>query len=131
MSDLNLIADAIRDYLGERCSDFDPGCLCCRAWAEYDEITALDGQPMLSGWRLIETAPTDGTWVLCFGTLEDEGGDYDKERKIFTAQFTNFCNGARREKGWWQFAWFDGGFYGRCKPTHWMPLPPAPGKEEA
>ena len=39
MSDL--IADAIREYWGERCPDFEPGCPCCRAWIEYDEITRL------------------------------------------------------------------------------------------
>ena len=32
---------AIYHVWGERCSDFEPGCPCCRAWAEHDQITKL------------------------------------------------------------------------------------------
>ena len=32
---------AIYHVWGERCSDFEPECLTCKAWAEYDEIDRL------------------------------------------------------------------------------------------
>lgn len=76
-----------------------------------------------AGWQDISTAPRDGTWILvkCDGDI-DEGDD-----RLISAQWTNNLNG--RTTDWhWQFAWFDGGYYGHVEPTHWMPLP-APPKE--
>lgn len=32
---------AVAHVWGERCSDFGPECLCCRAWAEFDQIATL------------------------------------------------------------------------------------------
>lgn len=32
---------AVAHVWGERCSDFEPECLCCRAWAEFDQIATL------------------------------------------------------------------------------------------
>ena len=29
---------AIAHVWGERCSDYEPGCPCCDAWAEYDRL---------------------------------------------------------------------------------------------
>lgn len=29
---------AIAETWGERCPDFEPGCPCCDAWKEYDEM---------------------------------------------------------------------------------------------
>lgn len=74
-------------------------------------------------WQPIETAPKDGTWVLVYG---DGADDEAEQRKIAVAQFTNYLNG--RTTDWhWQFAWYDGGYYGVFdNPTHWMPLPEAP-----
>ena len=36
-----LLEEAISEYFGERCPDFEPGCPCCRAWAEFDETERL------------------------------------------------------------------------------------------
>lgn len=36
-----LIAEAITEQFGERCSDFEPGCFCCQAWAAFDAILSL------------------------------------------------------------------------------------------
>ena len=80
---------------------------------------ALAAQPAPSGWRPIETAPKDKTRVIvakygAHSPLHEKAGD---------------C--------WWACkAYFDGdcwtdGMDDLCTPTHWMPLPPAPGKEEA
>lgn len=35
----SLIAEAITDYLGERCPEYAEGCFCCEAWAEFDRLT--------------------------------------------------------------------------------------------
>lgn len=37
----NLIEEAIREHWGERCPDFDPGCLGCLAWKAVDELASL------------------------------------------------------------------------------------------
>jgi hypothetical protein len=79
-------------------------------------------------WQPIDTAPNDGTWILLYGGNcgEDE---YDGGSRIVSAQWTRFLNGQKMVKGHWQFAWFDGGYYGEYKnPTHWMPLPAGPDK---
>lgn len=76
---------------------------------------------MKIGWQPIETAPKDGTWVLVWGGETDEMMDISREecRRVVTAQYSYVR---------WQFAWFDGGFYGKFDkpPTHWMPLPEPP-----
>lgn len=37
------LEEAIREYWGERCPDFEPGCPCCRAWAEFDQLNEKAG----------------------------------------------------------------------------------------
>lgn len=34
-----LIVEAVVEHWGERCSEFDADCFCCKAWKEYDELT--------------------------------------------------------------------------------------------
>jgi hypothetical protein len=36
----DLIADAITQAFGERCPDHEPGCFCCEAWKQYDDLKA-------------------------------------------------------------------------------------------
>lgn len=58
----------------------------------------------MSAWQPIETAPKDGTYVLC--------GAPGSTATVY------FWNGA---------AWDDGDFFSNeTWPTHWMPLPSAP-----
>lgn len=79
-------------------------------------------------WQPIETAPKDGTWILVYCDDPDdmyEALDDSFENRPVSAQWTTNLNGLTVE-GHWQFAWFDGGYYGDCKPTHWMPLPEPP-----
>ena len=79
-------------------------------------------------WQPIETAPKDGTWVLVYG---DGTKDERENGKIAVAQYTNWRNGVTHKEGWWQFAWYDGGYYGQFNnPTHWAPLPEAPTDED-
>ena len=78
----------------------------------------------MSEWKPIETAPKDGTWILITGgTTKDESED----RSIAVAQYTDYLNGRKCDRWHWQFAWYDGGYYGWYEnPTHWMHLPEPP-----
>lgn len=62
-------------------------------------------------WRLIDTAPRDGTFLLLFAASGDE--------------VSALCpyQVARWTHGNWESE--DARLIG--KPTHWMPLPPPPG----
>lgn len=88
---------------------------------------ALGSNDGLGAWQPIETAPRDGTWVMLAGGAcdEDEGGS---DGRPVVAQWTNYLNGRTAPNyGRWQFAWYDGGYYGAYnEPTHWMPLPAPP-----
>ena len=33
---MKLIKKAIKEYYGKRCPDFEPECIVCQAWAEFD-----------------------------------------------------------------------------------------------
>ena len=35
---MNLIEQAIESYWGERCSDYEEGCVVCEAWRDYDNL---------------------------------------------------------------------------------------------
>jgi hypothetical protein len=74
----------------------------------------------MSEWKDISTAPKDGTWVLISGGSIWYGWSGDTIPTCVVGQFLPTSNS-------WQFAWYDGGFYGEYEtPTHWMPLPPPP-----
>lgn len=69
------------------------------------------GNQVVQGWKSIETAPRDGSQVLVFCDASDipiSGGYWYKKEKCW------ICGGYMRK----QFP-----------PTHWMPLPPAPGQQ--
>lgn len=77
-------------------------------------------------WQPIETAPMDGTWVLLTGGSINYGWDGDTTPEVVSAQYSHELNFAKAD-GHWQFAWYDGGYYGMYpNPTHWMPLPGKP-----
>ena len=54
----SLLEEAIREYFGERCPDFEPGCPCCRAWAEFDSVERL--RAALHGICLFQGLDDDG-----------------------------------------------------------------------
>ena len=35
---MNLIKRAMLEYWGERCDDYEEGCVVCDAWREYDNL---------------------------------------------------------------------------------------------
>lgn len=72
-------------------------------------------------WRPIETAPKDGTIILVYGYWDGELSEKDIEREVWKAHFN---------LGTWCL---DGSeFYAVeiANPTHWMPLPEPPKKEQ-
>jgi hypothetical protein len=80
----------------------------------------------MTTWQPIETAPGDKTWILLAGGGIRYGWDGHTQPACVVGQWTTTLNG-RRTKGHWQFAWYDGGYYGEYEnPTHWMPLPEPP-----
>lgn len=42
---------AVYHVWGERCPDFEPECLTCKAWAEYDEIERLRAALHIIAWE--------------------------------------------------------------------------------
>jgi hypothetical protein len=53
------VAEAITDYLGERCSDYDPACPTCRAWEAYDSIIRDDENHKATVERCIAVAEAE------------------------------------------------------------------------
>lgn len=41
----NLVEEAVTEYFGERCPEYEPGCACCEGWKQYDKLV-MDGD-----WR--------------------------------------------------------------------------------
>lgn len=108
---------------------------------------ALAAQPAPSEWRPIETAPKDGTrMLLAYQTpykkwrrviafyapkLAIEGNDYGSD----WCEYDEATDRYFLPEGWYECIenWDDYSSVHMTgvEPTHWMPLPPAPGKEEA
>ena len=36
----NLVEEAVTEYFGERCPEYEPGCACCEGWKQYDVMRA-------------------------------------------------------------------------------------------
>jgi hypothetical protein len=104
-----------------------------------DRIAALSSQPEeRGGWRLIESAPKDGTVVLLFCPRGDgsEGSTYRltcghwDEEPGGTTEYRDADGryiGQDDRDAWAGWISFDGGFSEETMlPTHWKPLPPPP-----
>lgn len=54
------IAESIEEAFGARCPEFEPGCHCCRAWAQYDDLRndALEEAAKVAEWA--HMVPPDG-----------------------------------------------------------------------
>ncbi len=78
-------------------------------------------------WRSIESAPKDGTWILLSGGAIRYGWDGGAPPHCVAGQWTHHLNGRELDEGRWQFAWYDGGYYGEYEnPALWQPLPVPP-----
>jgi len=38
---INKIKEAITNYFGKRCGEYEKGCACCEAWKQFDELEDL------------------------------------------------------------------------------------------
>jgi hypothetical protein len=86
----------------------------------------------VSGWQPIETAPKDGTWILCWSVTKDEEPKYPQRVKLWfwdqhrsRSRYTKYNPGGH---GAWSYDdkilhQSSGEEY---EPTHWMPLPEPP-----
>ena len=53
------VEEAITDYWGERCPDYEPECPTCQAWAEYDKMV-LNG-PHIVVFNELDLPTTEST----------------------------------------------------------------------
>jgi len=81
-------------------------------------------RPTDTGWRDIATAPKDGTEVLLWAvTFAGEiSGPVESRGPIIGSFSDGLSDFAGND--WWDVP--SATYASWCKPTHWMPLPPAP-----
>jgi len=80
----------------------------------------------VEGWRTIDSAPKDGTWVILGGTSEIEMIDeYNPALHDYGTSAGDLRMAiCRYQKGSWRDQWDD--YYGPEYPSHWMPIPQPP-----
>lgn len=94
---------------------------CLSARAEVERLNELANDPyrLSNGWRPIDTAPMDGTDILCW-CVEPE---FEGEENPHTEQRVCFFGQMQEDYSCWM------SHYGyEQRPTHWMPLPNPPTK---
>ena len=113
---------ALRAY-AEACSATHPQ-LAADLKARFGEAQPVAVPP----WQPIETAPKDGTEVLLYAPGRLTYGAWTEPSDVPEIKYRD---GFAPEPEWEEFAPFwsswDGGFTEDHPPTHWMPLPAAPG----
>lgn len=67
----NPVAEAITKYWGDRCSNYEPNCPCCEAWAKYDAMTSTSAEPVA-----YQVAMSDGRWGTIFHHPDKPIGDH-------------------------------------------------------
>lgn len=80
-------------------------------------------------WRPIDTAPRDGTMILCWSTIW-AGEISNPDEREGLAYVAYYASGKSDYLGeWWNVHGGDA-YSAWIQPTHWMPLPTPPeGKE--
>ena len=76
----------------------------------------------MTEWQPIETAPRDGTRILAFLPGTNPEDDFHAPEDVMIVSWDEHC-----EHG---FGWLidqEENLAAWCNPTHWMPLPSAPG----
>ncbi len=86
------------------------------------DLSALSAQVQdVAGWQPIETAPKDGRTILAYFPLEGLGKDWERVMPV------KYRESMMPEP--WIFAGRAASSYS-TGPTHWMPLPAVPAKQE-
>lgn len=84
----------------------------------YEEMLAA-APKQTDGWTPIETAPRDGTYFMATSQPS-------QEMHVFTCCWSAYHPNAKGKE-----CWRNSRICGdKLNPTHWMPLPPAPKKED-
>lgn len=79
---------------------------------------------MSDEWLPIETAPKDGTKILAWGYLHDDGGPYFEDMRSFMGEMPQeLLVRWSDDYGAWQDRMGGGSYAGL---THWQPLPEPP-----
>ena len=85
---MNLIEQAIESYWGERCSDYEEGCVVCEAWRDYDNLVmdnkVANSLALVNNNMLIEDLlrhPVDVSIRKAVGRLITEGKIHDVDNK--------------------------------------------------
>lgn len=101
-------------------------------------IATLNAVIAEMGWQPIETAPKDGTDVLIWKDMGDTPVVHiawyrSKEEWEDSGKYCGFCETIEEWEGWWSYtenSVSQSKLDGHHAPTHWMPLPAAPGSEK-
>jgi len=92
------------------------------AWQGWKASWNTRPAPTVPEWRPIESAPRDGTGILCWSD--------ELYQKPYIAWFGEDLNAGENDGEEWLTGDGDdfstGSYFTPCKPTHWMPLPSAP-----
>ena len=70
------IEEALIEYLGERCSDFEPECVVCQGWLEFDQLKGNTNTEDTGKWVILNFFPHSPTHVFGFFDTEKEALDY-------------------------------------------------------
>jgi len=73
------------------------------------------GRKTMDNWEPIETAPKDGTQILCCEQYRVSKIGYSMGGDVYIGRCT--------QGEWIDYEWFN--HNGFCVPTHWQPLPKA------
>lgn len=90
-----------------------------RAIRHHSAVRAKMG---VSQWLPIETAPKDGTTVLCWSA---EFGARESRNITYTPGSPGHADG--KTDRWWEWLEPKKNWAFNWSPTHWVPLPPPPG----
>jgi hypothetical protein len=123
-----VLLDALRPSPSEAEGPSDIAAVC-----QLDGCYALRAAPPYQRWQLFVTAPNDGTEILAW--RKDAGVmlvrwtapvDFLSERELDTID-----EESAHAEGWFYADFVRGErLEGDMVPTHWMPLPAAPGRSE-
>jgi len=81
---MNLIKRAMLEYWGERCEDYEEGCVVCDAWREYDNLVTdnkVTNNLFLEKMVLRNAPPLDPAIRNAISKLIVEGKIHDVDNK--------------------------------------------------